>query len=88
MSPSPTVVPTVCVPTGDVNGDSAVTPADAQQAFMFYIDCAGQNPTAYQYCMADYCTDGENAVCDGSVTPGDALAILRNYLQLPDPCAK
>jgi len=92
--PSPSLTPVAtptpgapCVSTGDVNQDGQVTPGDAQQAFFFYIDCAGLNPTALEYCMANYCGTGSNTPCDGSVTLADALGILKIYLGMPDPCA-
>jgi len=91
-SPSPTpdvtATPAPCVSTGDVNHDGQVTPGDAQQAFFFYLDCAGLNPTAMEYCQADYCSTGPNTPCDGSVTPADALGIMKAYLGMPDPCVK
>jgi len=82
ISPTPTVIP------GDVNGDGQITPADAQLAFLFYMNCAAYHPTPAQYAASDFCGDGSAQPCDGSVTPADALAILKVYLQIPDPCAK
>jgi len=84
--PTPTEVP--CIRDGDPNGDGIVTQGDAQLAFYYYIDCLTLEPTRAQYCSADYCGEGDITPCDGSVTPGDALGILKRYLQYPDPCAK
>jgi len=71
-----------------VNDDGGITPGDAQLAFQYYLYCASLQPDYVQYCAADFCGTGDIAACDGSVTPGDALAILRSYLSYPDPCAK
>jgi len=65
-----------------------VTPGDAQLAFTFYMDCAGQDPAFSEYCAADFCGSGTVQPCDGSVTPADALGIMRTYLMMPDPCEK
>jgi hypothetical protein len=71
-----------------VNGSGNITPEDAQMAFRYYIDCPGENPTHDEYCAADFCGEGEVQPCDGAVTPGDALGILKEYLGYPNPCAR
>jgi len=88
--PTSTITPTVvtCIHDGDSNHDSQVTPSDAQLAFMLYINCPSLAPSAETYCSADFCGTGDIAPCDGSVTPADALGIMRRYLSIPDPCAK
>jgi len=83
VSPSPTPS---CEHDGDVNGDGQVTVGDAQSSFFFYMDCELNDPAVWEYCAADYCGAGLPEPCDGSVTPGDALAILKVYLLIPDPC--
>jgi len=87
FTPEPTVTP-VCVHDGDVNGDSNVTPGDAQLAFTYYINCAFYNPTVDQYCAADFCGAGDILPCDNSVTPADAQGIMRFYLGYLNPCIK
>ncbi len=86
-TPEPTSTPD-CARSGDVNGNGVVTPEDAQLSFFYYIDCPAFAPTFAQYCAADFCGSGRAASCDGSVTPADALGIMKVYLQLDDPCAK
>ncbi|HNT52777.1 MAG TPA: hypothetical protein PKH19_05190 [Candidatus Syntrophosphaera sp.] len=76
----------LCVHDGDPTGDGLITPADAQLAFFYYLDCANQAPTEEQYCAADLCGAGSAAPCDGSVTPADALGLFKTYLSLPNPC--
>ncbi|MEW5802306.1 MAG: cohesin domain-containing protein [bacterium] len=55
---------------GDVNGDGAVTPADAKLTFKCYLG-TGE------------CTRCMDANEDGEVTPADALCIFRKYLGIP-----
>jgi len=86
--PSPTSTPELCVHSGDVNDDGTVTPGDAQSAFMFYLDCGDLNPSALQYCAADFCGAGQIDPCDSSVTPADAQGIMREYLGYAVPCTK
>jgi len=85
-TPTPAATPEGCYHTGDVTGDGMVTPSDTGQAFWFYIDCALSAPTPGEYCRADYCGSGTVFPCDGSVTPGDALGIFKEYLGYPHPC--
>jgi len=33
-----------------------------------------------------FCGSGGSVPCDGSVTPADALGILKAFLLYPDPC--
>jgi len=54
--------------------------------FFFYLNCQELGPTPDEYCTADFCGVDSVAPCDGAVTPGDALGVLRAYLQIPDPC--
>jgi len=87
-SPEPSATPEVCVRSGDVNSDNAITPGDAQLAFQIFMECELIAPPFEQYCAADFCGAGMIAPCDESVTPGDALGILKHYLLIPDPCSK
>jgi len=84
----PTATEAPCVHDGDANGDGVVTPGDAQLAFLFYLDCVGQDPDLVSYCAADFCGAGGIAACDGSVTPADAQGIMRFYLGYAEPCGK
>jgi len=52
---------------GDLNGDGAVTPADALIAFRCYL-------------RSGPCTDCSDVNLDGEVTPGDALCLFKRYL--------
>jgi len=89
-TPEPTVTPVptpVCERSGDVNGDGQVTPGDAQQTFLIYLDCVGMSPSWTAYCAADFCGAGPiAAVCSDLVTPADALGIFKYYLGYPSPC--
>ena len=61
-----------CLNTGDVNGDSTITPDDALQTFRIYLGMI-PDPSWTENCAAD---------CNGSgtVTPNDALCILQNFV--------
>jgi len=71
---------------GDVNGDGEVTPGDAQLTFFFWIDCDEYVLPIEQYQRANFCGPCATESCDFSVTPGDALGILRAALQFVNPC--
>jgi len=88
LLPTGTEVPFVCDHSGDTNGDTVITVEDAQLAFLIYMNCSEQNPTMDEYCAADYCGSGDITPCDGAVTPGDSLAILKIYLQMTNPCGE
>jgi len=83
----PTATPT-CDHSGDVSNNGQITPEDGQLCFLYYIDCQSYHPTREQYCAADFCGSGFIDPCDGSVTPADALGIMKEYTRLPNPCAK
>jgi len=70
---------TLDVPTipGDVSGDGAVTPVDAQHAFECFLNssCAGGlNAQA-----ADFCANG-------AITPADAQGIFNHFLGITPAC--
>ncbi len=76
-----------CVNNGDVNGDELVTPGDAQCAFLIFLndgalpeDCDHDN-----FACALLAADSD---CDGTTTPGDALAIFERFLlgMPPEAC--
>jgi hypothetical protein len=72
---------TPCSSLGDVNGDSSITPGDAQMAFEGFLGLY----------TPDLCEGmSSDANCDGSTTPGDAQGIFEHFLgiqQLPQCCA-
>jgi len=57
--------------SGDLNGDGAITPADALIAFRCYLGIIGP---------CDPCVDVDK---NGSVTPADALCLFRKYFSIP-----
>jgi len=88
VTPLPTETGVPCAHSGDANGDGAITPADAQLSFLYYLACAEYAPTEDSYCAADFCSESSVEPCDGSVTPADALGILKEYLGYAYPCGK
>ena len=60
-----------CSILGDVNGDTSVTPGDAQDAFEIFLGV--QTPDVCQLMTSD-------ANCSGSITPGDAQEIFEHFL--------
>jgi hypothetical protein len=62
---------------GDVNGDAAITPADADLAFRCWLECAC--PPGANALLADYCPGG-------GITPQDAQAIFAVWLGLAAGC--
>jgi parallel beta-helix repeat protein len=76
-----------CAKCGDVNGDLAITPADAQAAFDIFLGKI-PNPTACQKENADVNADGTKT--SPRITPLDAQLIFNKYLErsdLPSDCA-
>jgi hypothetical protein len=68
-----------CVSDGDVNGDHALSPGDAQCAFEIFLN-GGNLPAACD--VPDFGCEvvAADVNCDGSVAPGDALAIFQRFL--------
>jgi hypothetical protein len=66
--------PAVCGASGDVNGDSEITPQDALCAFEKYMTIC---PTS---CGIDCNNIDADVNCDGETTPADALCIFNKYL--------
>ncbi len=69
-----------CSLAGDVDGNGAVTPGDAQAAFDHYLGVA----SAAQPECADVCPGWPNG--NGSITPGDAQGIFNRYLGASPYC--
>ena len=69
-----------CSRLGDVNGDTMVTPGDAQMAFEIFL--GKRSP--------EYCQEStSDADCNGFTTPGDAQNIFEHFLgkrTLPECC--
>lgn len=76
-----------CSKCGDVNGDLAITPTDAQITFDIFLGRI-TNPTHCQNENADVNCDGTKA--EPNVSPYDSQAIFENYLgqrNLPADCS-
>jgi PKD repeat protein len=87
MDSDKSVAANFCTACGDVNGDLAITPADAQLAFDIYLGRIS-NPTACQRENADVNCDGSRG--SPKVTPADCQAIFDKYLGkngLPCSCS-
>jgi len=76
-----------CTECGDVNGDSIISPADAQAAFDLFLG-RYTSPSEFQMENADVNCDGTQS--KPNVTPADAQAIFDKYLgksELPCNCS-
>ena len=68
-----------CPHDGDVNGDGAITPADALMTFEHFLET-----TELEACQQGRAEVDE----DASITPADALCIFKEYLGLLPNCLK
>ncbi len=75
-----------CRPTGDVNGDLALTPGDARCTLLTFL---GGGTVAPECDVAGFCevTTGD-VNCDFHTTPSDALEIFERWLAGEAPRAK
>jgi PKD repeat protein len=76
-----------CTKCGDVTGDLAISPADAQKTFDIYLKRI-PNPTECELENADVNSSGTAA--EPKITPADAQAIFNKFLkkgELPGDCS-
>jgi PKD repeat protein len=84
MDGNKSIVAHFCTRCGDVNGNLAITPGDAQEAFEIYLGRIS-NPTECQRENADVNCDGTKS--HPNITPADAQAIFKIYLgSIGFPC--
>lgn len=81
---TPTITPTQTAQpdshNGDVDGDYEITPGDSYLAMQLYLEISvlGTDSIAADFCPQPF--------GNGSIDPGDAYGILKEYLHYPNPC--
>ncbi len=73
-----------CVSDGDVNGDLALTPGDAQCSFQIFLN-RGALPADCDVPNFECEVTAADVNCDRTVTPGDAQAIFTRFLNRGAP---
>lgn len=68
-----------CVNNGDVDGNGALSPADALCAFQIFLN-GGVLPASCNFPNTTCEVAAADVTCEGTVTPSDALAIFNRYL--------